>query len=182
MFGLWFVNVSLGVAVLATSALAADGPAVAVKGAAPAVCYFTPAQSGPASNMTLGSASASLADLLINQLIDPATAQLQPASISLSLNGICNNAHTFAIQSNGGGLQTSAARRPAFPTTWITAQACCGVEPAAACRHPAPPGSPRRSLLCRGRLPGRYSCKSSLRPAAPTGFRCSPALTPTPSP
>ncbi len=51
---------------------------------------------------------------MINQLVDPATAQLQPASISLSLNGICNNAHSFVIQSTGGGLQTSAGATPGF--------------------------------------------------------------------
>ena len=64
--------------------------------------------------MTLGSASAGQANLAINQLVDPATAQLQPASILLSLNGICNNAHTFAIQSNAGGLQTSNGATPGF--------------------------------------------------------------------
>ncbi len=114
MFGWCFVNVSLGVAVMATSALAADGPAVAVKGAAPAICYFTTAQSGPASNMTLGSASGGQYALSINQLVDPATAQLQPASIALSLTGICNNAHSFVIQSTGGGLQTSVGATPGF--------------------------------------------------------------------
>ena len=64
--------------------------------------------------MTLGSASASQANLVINQLVDPATAQLKPASISLSLNGICNNTHTFSIQSNEGGLQTSNGATPGF--------------------------------------------------------------------
>ena len=113
VFGLCFVTVSFAVAFLATSAMA-DGPAVAVKGAAPAICYFTAPQSGAASNMTLGSASASQATLTINQLVDPATAQLQSASIALSLNGICNNAHTFAIQSTGGGLQTSSGATPGF--------------------------------------------------------------------
>ena len=96
MCGWCCVPLSLSVAVFTTSAMA-DGPVVAVKGAAPAVCYFAPAQSGPASNMTLGSASAGQVALMINQLVDPATAQLQPASIALSLNGICNNAHTFMI-------------------------------------------------------------------------------------
>ena len=114
MFGWYLVNTSLAVAVSVTSAMADDGPVVAVKGAAPAVCYFTPPQSGAASNMTLGTASASQATLMINQLVDPATAQLQPASISLSLNGICNNAHTFAIQSNAGGLQTASSATAGF--------------------------------------------------------------------
>ena len=114
MFEWCFVTVSLAAAVLATSAMAADAPAVGVKGAAPAICYFTPPQSGAASNMTLGSASGSQATLTINQLVDPANAQLQPASIALSLNGICNNAHTFAIQSNVGGLQTSSSATPGF--------------------------------------------------------------------
>ena len=111
----WLVfNVGLAVAVFATAAIAGNAPEVAVKGAAPAICYFAPAQSGAASNMTLSSASASQASLVINQLVDPANAQLRPASISLSLNGICNNAHTFTIQSNGGGLQTNTGATPGF--------------------------------------------------------------------
>lgn len=109
-----FFIVSAAVALVATSTLAADAPVVAVKGSAPAICYFTPAQAGQATNITLGSVSASQFTLMINQLIDPATAQLQPASISLSLNGVCNNAHTFTIQSNGGGLQTSGSAMPGF--------------------------------------------------------------------
>ena len=64
--------------------------------------------------MMLGSAFGGQVPLAINQLVDPATAQLQPASISLSLNGICNNAHTLVIQSNGGGLQTSAGATLGF--------------------------------------------------------------------
>jgi hypothetical protein len=52
--------------------------------------------------------------LAIDQLIDPTTAQLKPASISLSLNGICNHTHTLAIQTNRGGLQTSSGARPGF--------------------------------------------------------------------
>ncbi len=77
--------------------MAAD--AVAVKGAAPSICYLAAAQSGPASNMMLGLASLSQATLMINQLVDPVTTQLQPVSISLSLNSICNAVRTFAMQS-----------------------------------------------------------------------------------
>ncbi len=117
MLGLYWVKGSLAVTavtVFATAARAADAPAIGVKGAAPAICYFKAAQSGAASNITLGSASASQVSLVINQLVDPATAQLQPASMSLSLTGICNNAHSFVIQSTGGGLQTSASATPGF--------------------------------------------------------------------
>ncbi len=61
MLGRHLVKASLAVTavtVFATAARAADAPPIGVKGAAPAICYFRPAQSGPASNITLGSASA----------------------------------------------------------------------------------------------------------------------------
>jgi hypothetical protein len=108
------VNLSLAVAFFATSAMAADAPAVAVQGSAPPICYLTPPQLGQASNMTLGSMSASQYVLLINQLNDPATAQVRPASISLSLRAICNHAHSLAIQSRSGGLRTATGETPGF--------------------------------------------------------------------
>jgi hypothetical protein len=93
--------------------MAADAPAV-VLGVAPPICFLTPAQSGSASNITIGSVSASQYVLAIDQLIDPANAQLKPASISLSLRGICNHTHTLTIQTNRGGLQTSSGATPGF--------------------------------------------------------------------
>ena len=180
---MWLVlrPLSLAVAVFATSAMA-DGPVVAVKGAAPAVCYFSPAQSGSASNMTLGSASAGQVALMINQLVDPATAQLQPASIALSLNGICNNAHTFLISRMGAACRQRAARRLALPTASITAQASCGGGTSGSLQTSGAAGQSSSMAVVPGRLPERCNCKSVLRPAARTGFRCLPALTPTPSP
>jgi hypothetical protein len=102
----------LAVTFFATSAMAAD--AVAVQGAAPPVCFLTPAQLGQASNMTLGSLSASHYVVVINQLSDHATAQLRPSSISLSWKAICNHAHTLAIKSSAGGLRTLSSETPGF--------------------------------------------------------------------
>jgi hypothetical protein len=84
----------------------AQGPAYAVQGIAPPVCNFSPPIAGDASNMTLSAASSTENLIAINQLNDPATSQLRPASIMLTMKGICNHAHSFNVATLRGGLLT----------------------------------------------------------------------------
>jgi hypothetical protein len=114
MRGLWW---ALPVAaIFASGGLAAEAaaqsqgnPTLAVAGTAPAVCVFSAAQAGQASNMTLGAASSTQNVLTINQLSDPATAQLLPASITVTSTGSCNHTHRLSVATKNGGLLTSAS-------------------------------------------------------------------------
>jgi hypothetical protein len=83
-----------------------QGPAYVVQGIAPAVCNFSPPIVSQASNMTLGAASSTENLIAISQLNDPATSQLVPASIMLTMKGICNHAHSFSVATLKGGLLT----------------------------------------------------------------------------
>ena len=75
-----------------------------LKGRAPAVCSISPAQSTQAANMTLASGFASQHIIGITSLANSKTAQLQQASISLVMTGLCNHAHSLMIASANGGL------------------------------------------------------------------------------
>jgi hypothetical protein len=66
---------------------------VSVQGNALAVCSFSAAQAGQASNITFGTALSSQSGFAINQLIDQTTAQLLPASISITPKDACNHAN-----------------------------------------------------------------------------------------
>jgi hypothetical protein len=59
--------------------------------------------------MTMGAASATPNSISINQLADPTTAQLLPASITVTSKGACNHAHAFKIATKNGGLQTGTS-------------------------------------------------------------------------
>lgn len=106
MCGWCSIRASLALAYLALPVMAGGKqPAVSVQGTAPAVCSFSAAQAGQASNITFGTALSSQSVFAINQLIDQTTAQLSPASISIVPNGACNHAHAFTIKSGNVVLQ-----------------------------------------------------------------------------
>jgi hypothetical protein len=106
----WFYPVCSGAIIVCLSQLTAsadgDNPAVAIQGASPAVCIFAAPQSGQASNMILGPTSATQNSISVTKLADSTTAQLLPASITVTSKGVCNHAHAFKIASKNGGLHT----------------------------------------------------------------------------
>ncbi len=59
--------------------------------------------------MTLGMASNAQNSISVNQLADPATAQVRAASITVTAKGTCNHAHAFKIATKNGGLQTGTS-------------------------------------------------------------------------
>ncbi len=78
----------------------------AIQGNAQPVCNFLPAQSAQASNMAIGTGLSAQNTLNVNQLVDPGTAQLLPASISVTMKGMCNHPHTITITTQNGGLHS----------------------------------------------------------------------------
>jgi hypothetical protein len=81
------------------------GGKVAISGEAQAVCAFTTSPSASAaSNMQLSSATTNASTVLINQLIEPSTARLNPAAITLTIKATCNAAHQVRFSSMRGRL------------------------------------------------------------------------------
>lgn len=83
-----------------------QGQSLGVGGDAPPMCAITSAPtSSQAANVSLSSADLSQGRIVIDQLIDPSTAQLQPASIKLSFDVTCNGPHRVLIRSTRGALE-----------------------------------------------------------------------------
>jgi hypothetical protein len=96
---------------LARPAIAHDSQAQSftIRAHAQSVCTLSALQNTDAANMTLDSASAGQAVVAIPSLQHPTTAQVQPASISLMLNMVCNRAHSLRIMTGKGGLRPQTA-------------------------------------------------------------------------
>ena len=72
---------------------------------APAKCIFTSApRQLNSSNMTVTSAATGASSIVVDELVDANTSQLQVASIELELLGVCNKAHYLSLKSIRGGL------------------------------------------------------------------------------
>jgi len=83
-----------------------QGQSLGVGGDAPPMCAITSTPtSSQAANVSLSSADLSQGRIVIDQLIDPSTAQLQPASIKLSFDVTCNGPHRVLIRSTRGALE-----------------------------------------------------------------------------
>ncbi len=95
-------------AIFAQSALALDWQAqsIDIQGKAKPVCNFAPAQAAEVLNMTLVSPSSGQIDVGIDNLTDPQSAQLLPGSISITLKGACNHAHSISLSTTHGGLHS----------------------------------------------------------------------------
>ncbi|MGC1585908.1 MAG: hypothetical protein WA791_09415 [Rhodomicrobium sp.] len=59
--------------------------------------------------MALSASQASQNTVSVGTLIDPVTAKQQAASISLTLKGLCNRAHSIRIATGNGGLKPQNA-------------------------------------------------------------------------
>lgn len=82
------------------------GQSLRLGGDAPPMCAITsPPGSSSAANMNINEADLSQGRIIINQLVDPSSALLQPASIDLSFNVTCNAPHQVEIRSVNGALQ-----------------------------------------------------------------------------
>lgn len=57
--------------------------------------------------MTLVSPSSGQIAVGIDNLIDPQSAQLLPGSISITLKGACNHAHSISLSTSRGGLHSA---------------------------------------------------------------------------
>jgi hypothetical protein len=92
--------------------------AFTIKGYAQSACTLTAPQNTQATNMTVGSSSAVQVLVSVPTLIDEKTGNLQPGSISLNMNMVCNRAHSIRIATGSGGLRpqsdASAPARPGF--------------------------------------------------------------------
>lgn len=117
------MKLSLAIGVLLAVALPAvlvnaetdHGQSVGVGGDAPLMCAITSApSSSQAANVSLNSADLSQGRLVIEQLIDPDSAHLRPASIKLSFDVTCNGPHRVVIRSVKGALE------PEMPTSALT--------------------------------------------------------------
>lgn len=88
-------------------AVAADGQSqsLTVKGYAQSVCTLTPVQTSQATNMMVGGGSSIQIVVSVPSPINERTAQLQPGSISLTANMVCNRSHSLRIVSGNGGLR-----------------------------------------------------------------------------
>jgi len=83
-----------------------QGQSIGFGGEAPPMCAVTSAPtSSQATNVKLDSADLSQGRIVIDQLVDTSTAQLQPASIKLSFDVTCNAPHRVLIQSTNGALE-----------------------------------------------------------------------------
>ena len=87
-----------------------------IKAYAQSVCTLSPPQTTQATNMALGAGSGIQPIISIPSLHDGKTAQLQAASISLTLSMVCNRAHSLHIKTGNGGLssQTSSGAGAGF--------------------------------------------------------------------
>ena len=89
-----------------------------IRAHAHSVCALSAPQSAQAANMALGAGSVNQPVITIPSLHDGKTAQLQPASISLMLNMVCNRAHSLRITTGNGGLRSQTGSdvlvRPGF--------------------------------------------------------------------
>ena len=83
---------------------------------AQSVCSLSLPKTTQASNMALGAGSGIQPVINIPSLHDGKSAQLQPASISLTLSMVCNRAHSLHIKTGSGGLrsQTSSGAGAGF--------------------------------------------------------------------
>jgi len=95
-----------GVASTSQEALA-DGPSqLQVTTAAIPICALSPAATSGAST----NASYASNTITLTQLIDPTTALVNQASLTLQIaNAICNNNAWFSLRSQNGGLTSSTA-------------------------------------------------------------------------
>jgi len=83
-----------------------QGQSIGFGGEAPPMCAVTSAPtSSQAANVQLNSADLSQGRIVIDQLVDTSTAQLQPASITLSFDVTCNAPHRVLIRSVNGALE-----------------------------------------------------------------------------
>jgi len=83
-----------------------QGQSIGFGGDAPPMCAVTSAPtSNQAANVQLNSADLSQGRIVIDQLVDTNTAQLQPASIKLSFDVTCNAPHRVLIKSINGALE-----------------------------------------------------------------------------
>ena len=83
-----------------------QGQSIGFGGDAPPMCAVTSAPtSNQAANVRLDSADLSQGRIVIDQLVDTSTAELQPASIKLSFDVTCNAPHRVLIKSVNGALE-----------------------------------------------------------------------------
>jgi len=83
-----------------------QGQSIGFGGDAPPMCAVTSAPtSSQAANVQLDSADLRQGRIVIDQLVDSSTAELQPASIKLSFDVTCNAPHRVLIKSINGALE-----------------------------------------------------------------------------
>ncbi len=80
-----------------------------IQGVAASACGLSAPRTSAAQNMAVAPIGTGQNLVTIGSLIDPATALLQPGSISLSIQGLCNQAHVVTVSSANGGLQWQGA-------------------------------------------------------------------------
>ncbi len=80
-----------------------------IRAYAQSVCTLSAPQNTQATNMALGAGSATQPVVNVTSLSDGTTAQLQSASILLTMNIVCNRAHSLHITTGNGGLRSQTA-------------------------------------------------------------------------
>lgn len=102
----------------ASAASAQDGPTarndIEIAAEAPGACLIAagPTASGQNASFTSG---ANGGQMRILQLVDPLTAEVTPADISLALPVICNASHSVVVRTTRGGLTRDGVAAPAAP-------------------------------------------------------------------
>jgi len=83
-----------------------EGQTLGLGGDSPPMCAITSAPAGgQAANMSLQQSDLTQGRVVIDQLIDPSSARLQPASIQLTFDVTCNGPHRVKIRSVNGVLE-----------------------------------------------------------------------------
>lgn len=106
---------SLGVASVAS---AQDRPLpradIEITADAPNACLITAAPIASGRNASFSSGGSS-GEMRILQLVDPVTAEVLAADISLALPVICNAGHSVVVRATRGGLTREGAAAPSAP-------------------------------------------------------------------
>jgi hypothetical protein len=103
--GLAFGGVLAGTA----AAQESQSQSFTIRAHAHSVCKLSVLENAGASNMTLNPDSGAGGIVTIPALSDANTDQVQPASIALTVNIICNRAHSLKVTTGHGGLSPAVA-------------------------------------------------------------------------
>jgi hypothetical protein len=154
-----FIGVLGALAACAANAHAADSSStsVSLSGSAPKKCEFTSGATVASSqNMDLdqaGSAGNNVITIVsVDELVDPATALLNPSSIEFEYKAVCNYSHVVSIRSTKDGLKSVVNTAvPGFVST-VNYQALVSW------------GTKNKSFFTSGTVPGRTVTVSPVPP------------------